>query len=130
MDDSEGPAGQHLEYNVRCPLAPRGFLTRPSKLPFDSTFSRCGVGHRRVVSTQGINRLFHLKAREPFDVARHVSRCIHASSSATSRITLPAPDHLRTGIVFLLHAANKRLLGARAKYTSRSDAGLVKGLWA
>src|SRR6266581_1777748 len=92
-------------------------LDQASKLPFDPTFSRCGVGRRRVFSAQGINRLFHLKARKPFDVAGHVSRCIDASLSATSRITLPVFDDLRTGIVFLLHAANKRLLGARAKYT-------------
>jgi hypothetical protein len=81
-----------------------------------STFSGCKLG--RCSFAQLIDLLFHLKAREPLDVAWHVSRRIHAALSASSRKILPVLDDLRTGIVFRRHTAFKRLLSLGAKYSN------------
>src|SRR5262245_38908251 len=85
----------------KCPIAgARG--RHAEKLPFASTFSRCRI-RSRIVLAQGLDRLFHLEAREPFDVAWHVSRRIDAALSASSGKVSPVLEDLRTGIVFLLH---------------------------
>src|SRR5262245_12151201 len=98
----------------KCPIAgARG--RHAEKLPFASTFSRCRTGSR-IVLAQGLDGLFHLEAREPFDVAWHISSRIDAALSASSGVAPPVLDYFRTGIVFLLHAAVKCRQVARAKY--------------